>query len=548
LELLSETQYVLRVRFRDAAGSVSNWAMRPFQTARMSVPFVAMEPGFTIDVVAEDFQLPVHIAFVPNPGPNPDDPLFYVTELYGAIKVVTNDFTVSDYATGLLNFNPTGDFPGSGEQGLTGIVVEPEAGDVIATRVTSEIPFDDQSPHHPQVIRFTSSDGGRTASSMTVLLDMVGESQGQSHQISNVSIGPDGLLYVHNGDGFNSTTAQNLDSYRGKVLRMNLDGSPASDNPFYSAADGINSRDYVFAYGLRNPFGGAWRASDGAHYEVENGPRVDRLARIDRGVNYGWDGSNPSMTINAIYNWDPAHAPANIVFLQPETFGGSGFPGGWTDLALVSESAPTYSSGPQVRGKRIVRFEIDADGELVTGPTTFVEYVGTGQATVLGLAAGPDGIYFTDLYKDLNAATPIDRGARVYRVRYTGQPGDYDGNGNVDQADLDLVLLAWGQAAENAPPDWTHSLPGGLIDQDELDAALLNWGATSPSQVVPRASAALAAPQKAIDGPTESQARADAFASFAKRAHRNLDDSERGRRGEALPLRFSTADSLRAHA
>ncbi len=71
------------------------------------------------------FSLPVNIAFVLEPGPNPDDPLFYVTELYGTIKVVANDGTVSDYATGLLNFNPTGNFPGSGEQGLTGIVVEP---------------------------------------------------------------------------------------------------------------------------------------------------------------------------------------------------------------------------------------------------------------------------------------------------------------------------------------------------------------------------------------------------------------------------------------
>ena len=58
-----------------------------------------------------------------SPGLNGVQPVLYVTELYGAIKVVTRDFTVRTYASGLLNFNPTGTFPGSGEQGVTGIVV-----------------------------------------------------------------------------------------------------------------------------------------------------------------------------------------------------------------------------------------------------------------------------------------------------------------------------------------------------------------------------------------------------------------------------------------
>ena len=79
--------------------------------ADLPVPFIALQPGYVIEEVAGGLQLPVNIAFVPNPGPDPDDPLFYVNELYGTIKVVTNDFTVSDYATGLLNFDPTGAFP-----------------------------------------------------------------------------------------------------------------------------------------------------------------------------------------------------------------------------------------------------------------------------------------------------------------------------------------------------------------------------------------------------------------------------------------------------
>ncbi len=414
--------------------------------ANLPVPFLAMEPGFVVEAVADGLQLPTNIAFVPNPGPNPGDPLFYVTELYGTIKVVTNDFTVSDYATGLLNFDPTGFFPGSGEQGLTGIAVDPLTGDVFATRVTATNPANPSSVHHPQVLRFTSNDGGLTAAGPpTVIRNMVGENQGQSHQISNVTIGPDGMLYVHMGDGFDYTTAQNLNSYRGKVLRMNLDGSAPSVNPFYNAADGINARDYVYAYGLRNPFGGAWRASDGKHYEVENGPSIDRFAQVNPGDNFGWDNSDASMTINAIYNWNPAHAPVNISFVQPETFGGSQFPASMQDLAFVSESGPTYATGPQSRGKRIVHFELDANGELVSGPTTLVEYVGIGKGTVVGLAAGPDGLYFTELYRDLDAATPIDAGARVFRVRYINPlPADYNIDGTIDQNDHETWTKTFG--------------------------------------------------------------------------------------------------------
>jgi glucose/arabinose dehydrogenase len=375
-----------------------------------------VQPGYKVEIVATGFQLPVNIAFIPAPGLEPNAPFFYVTELYGTIKVVTRDGMVSDYATDLLNFDPTGNFPGSGEQGLTGLVVDPASGDVYASMLYNDDPSDDGAPHYPKVMRFQSLDGGRTASTGTVILDMFPEIQGQSHQISNLSIGPDGKLYVHMGDGFSARTARDLDAFRGKILRMNLDGSPAVDNPFYDAADGINARDYVYASGFRNPFGGAWSAADGSLYEVENGPRTDRFAKVVPGQDYLWDGDDPDLLNFAIYNWSPSHAPVNIVFIQPETFDGSGFPAEKMDHAFVSESGPTYASGPVSGGKRISEFVIDEEGNVVGDPIPLIEYNGSGKATVAGLAAGPDGLYFSDLYKDLNFDSPIDRGAKILRV------------------------------------------------------------------------------------------------------------------------------------
>jgi glucose/arabinose dehydrogenase len=408
--LVPNTNYYLRVRHKDSSGDPttewSMWAWRNFRTAPAGVGGPNMwdvQSGFAVELVATGFQLPVNIAFIPNAGTSPDSPLFYVTELYGTIKVVTRNGQVSDYASGLLNFNPTGLFPGSGEQGLTGIVVDPNTGDVYASML-----YDAGGPHYPKVVRFQSFDGGRSAGMQTEILNLYGETQAESHQISNLTIGPDGMLYIHMGDGGITGTALDLNSDRGKILRVNLDGSAPWDNPFYMGNNPTTDR--IWAYGFRNPFGGVWRAADMKHYEVENGPdHNDRLARVDRGGNYGWNGDYHSMTINALYNWDPTVAPVNIAFIESQTFSGSGFPWNKQDHAFVSESGPTYAPGPTT-GKRISEFN-----GISGPPTTLVRYTGSGRSTVAGLAAGPDGLYFTDLYKE-NGTQATDRGASVWRV------------------------------------------------------------------------------------------------------------------------------------
>ncbi len=420
------------------------------------VPWTVLQPGFRVEVVATGFQLPVNIAFVPAPLPGPDAPIFYVTELYGAIKVVYRDGTVHDYATGLLNYNPSGIFPGSGEQGCTGVAVNPANGDVYAGMLYDSAP--PSGNHYPKVVRFTSTNGGRTATTQTTILNMTGETQGQSHQISNFSFGPDGKLYVHMGDGFITATAQDLAFFRGKILRINPDGTAPPDNSFYNASDGITARDYVYAYGFRNPFGGAWRAADGFHYDLENGPSNDRLARVVRARNYLWDGSDASMNNYAIYNWNPAHGPVNMVFIQPGTFSGSGFPSDRMDHLFLSESGPTWETGPQALGKRISELVLDAAGNRISGPTTLIEYNGPGKASVVGLAAGPDGLYFTDLYKDLDYTSPIDRGASVLRVKYVGA-ADFTANVTAGQAPLAVTFTD--ASTVPSPASWSWDFGDG---------------------------------------------------------------------------------------
>jgi len=424
-QLAPDHTYRLRVRYQSTGGDEatrwSDYADRLFVTSSVVVPppeapvWRVMQPGYVVETVATGFQLPVNIAFVPQPAESPESPFYYVTELYGSIKVVTRGGVVSDYATGLLNFNPSGDFPGSGEMGVTGLLVDPATGDLYASMLYFE-----NGQLHPKVDRFRSFDGGLTADVQETIFAVPNEPMGPSHQISNLSIGPDGKLYVHMGDGFNAATARNLDSFRGKILRMELDGRPVADNPFYDLSDGINSRDYIVALGVRNPFGGAWRTSDGAHYSVENGPSIDRMFKLEFGKDYRYDGSDGSMLFGAIYNWIPAAAPVNIAFIQEATFGGSQFPAEMLERAFVSESGPTWATGPVPGTKEISIFDIGPDGTLRSGPQTLVRYEGTGKGTVVALAAGPDGLYFSDFYKDDSFDNPIARGSNILRVRYVG--------------------------------------------------------------------------------------------------------------------------------
>lgn len=381
------------------------------------VPWSARQRGFVVELAATGFQLPVNLAFVPHPGNEPEDPLYYVAELYGSVQVVTRSGAVHEFATNLLDIPPTGHFPGNGESGLAGITVDPESGDVFVTAVY----WPDRSffSLDPRVLRLHASKDGLRAESVEMVKGFPGETQAPSHQISNITIGPDHKLYVHLGDGAVTELAQKMDTVRGKVLRMNLDGTAPPDNPFYDEADGITATDYIYTLGYRNPFGGAWRASDESLYVIENGPLVDRLSKVVAGRNYLWDGTDESMQHYAICTWSSPAAPVQMAFVESETFGGSGFPRAKMGSAFVTESGPTYATGVQESGKRISEVVMAGDA-LARGPRPFLEYNGTGKATVAGIAAGPDGLYFTDLYKDYDYATAIDRGANVFRIRWVG--------------------------------------------------------------------------------------------------------------------------------
>lgn len=74
--------------------------------------------------------------------------------------------------------------------------------------------------------------------------------------------------------------------------------------------------------------------------------------------------------------------------------------------------------------------------------------------------------------------------------------GDFDGDGQVAQGDLNLVLNNWGNNA-GIPAGWTATDQlEGAVDQAELNRVLNNWGATE----VPAFTGGLAVPEPTLGG------------------------------------------------
>lgn len=96
--------------------------------------------------------------------------------------------------------------------------------------------------------------------------------------------------------------SQNLDSYVGKILRIDTStGLGLSDNPYYNGtADTVSSR--VWASGCRNPFRFVFHPDrSDILYVSENGDGTDRVAMVKAGGNGLWNGNDNGgfLTVNS---------------------------------------------------------------------------------------------------------------------------------------------------------------------------------------------------------------------------------------------------------
>jgi glucose/arabinose dehydrogenase len=144
-------------------------------------------------------------------------------------------------------------------------------------------------------------------------------------------INDDRTMFATIGDAARPVRAQDWGSINGKILRLNLDGSVPSDNPFASDRWPFS---LVWSRGHRNPQGIA-RLSNGLLYASEHGQNHDdEINLIEKGGNYGW----PNVTgmcddtiqgvwdlresrfcadtgvIQPLITWTPTVGPAGMVY------------------------------------------------------------------------------------------------------------------------------------------------------------------------------------------------------------------------------------------
>jgi glucose/arabinose dehydrogenase len=273
------------------------------------------------------FDTPWAIAFLP-------DGRMLVTEKPGRIFLVTQSGAKT----------PVDGVPkvfASGQNGLLDIAVAPDFAKSSAVYITYVTPPAGTS--HLVLDRATLSvaDGRASLVNRTTIWQQtpVGGG-GQPGGI--IAFDPAGQhLFLTVGDRMQAKSAQDPQQARGKVLRLNLDGSTPGDNP-QAAAGGIVGETWT--RGHRNPYGLAF-APDGKLWLHEMGPMGgDELNLIEPGKNYGWpvvsNGDNyngtpiprhatrPEFEAPLLY-WNPVIAPAGLAF-----YTGAMFPQ-WRGSALI---------------------------------------------------------------------------------------------------------------------------------------------------------------------------------------------------------------------
>jgi glucose/arabinose dehydrogenase len=298
----------------------------------------------------------------------PDGRIF-VCQQGGSLRVIKDGALLS---TPFLTLSVDAD----GERGLLGVAFDPNFASNNFVYVYYTVL---SNPRHNRVSRFTANGDVAVPGSETIILELDNLTSAQNHNGGAIHFGPDGKLYVAVGENATAANAQTLSNMLGKVLRINTDGTPPPDNPFFNQAAGNNRS--IWALGLRNPF--TFTFQPGTGRMIINDVGQNTWEEINDGIagsNYGWptcegvcnppnsnfrdpifsymnDSSTCAIAGGAFYN------PATAQF--PQTFVGKYFfadlCGGWIRVFdPANGTASDFANGISTP----VDLKVGADGSL----------------------------------------------------------------------------------------------------------------------------------------------------------------------------------------
>lgn len=252
------------------------WLLKPLLIAALALAFAcsgptpspAAEQSLSVEEVVTNLATIWAIDFAP-------DGRIFLTERAGRVRTVRD---------GHLDPEPwiTLDVVEVAESGLLGLALDPD----FARNGYVYVAYTYATPGggmQNRLVRLREDPTTGRGVFDAVLLDNVRGAR--IHDGGRVKFGPDGKLYWTMGDAGDQAQAQSLDSWNGKILRLNPDGSIPPDNPFPGSP--------IYSYGHRNVQGLAWQPGTGRLYATEHGPSglqscCDEVNHIQPGMNYGW--------------------------------------------------------------------------------------------------------------------------------------------------------------------------------------------------------------------------------------------------------------------
>ena len=377
---------------------------------------VRLPAGFRREAVAgPEVKEPMDLAFAP-------DGAGWITARAGEIWRI-DTVTLKRHLVGKIETDVNGD------RGLHGIAFHPDFPKKNQLYLFSHVLERPKGKYRSRVSRWEIRGIGAEATlvpgSDVTLLQFDGEEEGQ-HVGGGLFMHPkERLLYVTTGDNNMiwklkeycddpANRAQSLADLRGKVLRLNLDGTVPSGNPYAKQA---GARGEVFTRGHRQPWLINWDAKSDLLLLSENGGDElddhEEINRIVSGGNYGWprvfaDGLETRTRTNRISGFN---APW---FLYKRNTGGS------CTGALIYRAGKQGEAYPEhFRGglfyadynRKTVRFApVDPKSHQPGASENFAQNLPGGPVS---LREGPDGALYLVEYGGWFQATTNDVVSRI---------------------------------------------------------------------------------------------------------------------------------------
>ena len=238
-----------------------------------------------VEEVAKGFERPLWAGM-----PAGSEGKLWVMEQAGRVWIV-------DLASGKRNrqafLDICGDVSRKGnEEGLLGLAFAAD----FATSGRYYVDFTDKD-HFTRITRFTAANGA-TTDPATAEVVLRFKQPYENHNGGWLGFGPDGMLYIGNGDGGSGNDpeqhAQALDTWLGKILRIDVSGRTGyrvpADNPFVGR-DG--AKPEIWAYGVRNPWRCSFDRQTGDFWMGDVGQNTWEEVNYmpsgkGAGANYGW--------------------------------------------------------------------------------------------------------------------------------------------------------------------------------------------------------------------------------------------------------------------